>query len=66
MWQSSKSKPVGASKKHGEGLLATQWSSLHSARGSIVRLILMSLMRAAVLRSGIDESTSTAASEATS
>jgi len=66
MWRSSKSKPVGASKKHGEGLLVTQWLSSHLARGLIVRLILMSSTRAVVLRSGIDESTSAAASEATS
>ena len=66
MWQSSKSKPVGASKKCGEGSLATQWSSSCLARGSIVRLILMLSMRAVVSRRGIDESMSTAAFEATS
>ena len=66
MWRLSKSKPVGASEKCGEGLLAMQQSSLHLVRGLIVRPILVSLTRAAVSRRGIDESTSAAASEATS
>jgi len=66
MWRLSKSKPVGASEKCGEGLLVTQQLSLHLARGLIVRPILILLTRVAVSRKGIDESMSTAASEATS